>query len=327
MIAFIYQNTNVNQRIQIIKNKPTIKQLIYFEAVASTLNFRQAAQSLGITQPTLTLQINSLEQQIGFQLFERSRSGTLLSVQGRELLPLAKKILEANDAFLDTADWIKNGPVTTFKMGVPPTLGPYLLPSVLPELHKQYDELKLYVREAPPKLLQQQLLDGEFDLILSPLPAASSELAIQPLFIEPIKFVVPADHKLASSGDVSASQIAGENVLTLEEQHYLHRQVQDICQQFGANLMRDFEGTSLDTLRQMIVMGLGVAFLPGLYIHSEMHRPEALHVCELRDIPISRKHALIWRPKSPSRVFFRELASQFREIIKDRLDKVVTVIE
>ncbi len=295
--------------------------------MASTLNFRQAAQNLGITQPTLTLQVSSLEQQLGFQLFERSRSGTLLSVQGRELLALAKKILDANNEFLDAANWIKNGPVTTFKLGVPPTLGPYLLPSVLPELHKQYDELKLYVREAPPMLLEEQLIAGEFDLILSPLPIASTELSVQPLFIEPLKLVVPADHKLASQNDVSATQISGENVLTLEEQHRFHRQVQDICQQFGANLMRDFEGTSLDTLRQMVVMGLGVAFLPGLYIHSEMHRPEALHVCELLDSPISRRHALIWRPTSPSRVFFRELSGRFRDIIKQRLDKVVTIIE
>ncbi|WP_348523877.1 hydrogen peroxide-inducible genes activator [Endozoicomonas sp. G2_1] len=300
---------------------------MYFEAVASTLNFRQAAQRLNITQPTLTLQINSLEQQIGFQLFERSRSGTLLSAQGRELLPLAKKVLEASDALLDTANWIKNGPVTTFKIGIPPTLGPYLLPWILPELHKQYHELKLYVREAAPKLLEQQLLNGEFDLILSSMPTTSDELTVQPLFNEPVKFVVPADHPLAAQDDVAASQISGESVLTLEEHHYLHTQVRDICEQFGAHLMRDFEGTSLDTLRQMTVMGLGVAFLPGLYIHSEMHRPEALHVCELRDNDLSRNHALIWRSKSPSRIFFRELAGKFNEIIKEKLSNIVTVID
>ena len=89
--------------------------------------------------------------------------------------------------------------------------------------------------------------------------------------------------------------------------------------------MRDYEGTSLDTLRQMVVMGLGVAFLPGLYVHSEMHIPEALHVCELKSMPINRQHALVWRASAPGRIFYRELAAYLRNIIKQRLGDVVSV--
>ena len=111
----------------------------------------------------------------------------------------------------------------------------------------------------------------------------------------------------------------------MEDKHHFHHQVLDICNELGAELQRDYEGTSLDTLRQMVVMGMGAAFLPGLYVHSEMHNPESLHVCEIKNKPILRQHALAWRNTSPSRVFFRELADRFRRIIKARLSHVVDV--
>lgn len=291
--------------------------------LAQSLNFRNAAASLGISQPTLTNQINALETALGMTLLERSRTGTILSPQGRELLRSARQVVDAMQVFAQSADTLLNGPATTFRLGVPPTLGPYLLPFVLPELHQKYEQLKLYVREEPPRQLEERLLQGEFDLILSPLPMASSELSVDPLFVEPLKFVVPSDHVLASKERIQPQDISGQNVLTLEEHHHFHRQVQQICDQLNANVQRDFEGTSLDTLRQMVVMGLGVAFLPGLYVHSELHRPEEVHVFELEGMPVVRQHALVWRNTSANRVFFRELASEFRHIIQQKLSTVV----
>lgn len=307
------------------KKRPTLKHLEYFVVTASILNFRRAAEQLDISQPTLTAQIAAMEDLLNLQLFERSRSGTWLSPQGRALLPAAKQLLDAMGHFEEAALTLAEGSATKFRLGVPPTLGPYLLPHVLPDLHGKYERLKFYVREKPHLELVQQLIEGEFDIILAPTPMNSPELVVENLFIEPLKFVVPSSHSLAVEKTVKPEQITGENVLTLEGQHHFHKQVQDICEQVGATVLRDYEGTSLDTLRQMIVMGLGVAFLPGLYVHSELHRPEALHVSELEGVSIVRQHALAWRKSSASRTVFRELTKSIRTILKKRLGSVVKV--
>lgn len=306
---------------------PSLNQIRYFVTVAKHLNFRHAAQALGISQPTLTTQINAMEASLGLTLFERSRSGTLLSAHGHALLMSAEKVLTANLHFSEMARNLSDGDNTMYRLGIPPTLGPYLLPHVLPDIHALKPGLKFYVREAAPTQLQQGLLAGDYDLILTPMSDTNSQIQSQPLFYEPLKFVTASDHPLAGQRYIDPELIRGEQVLTLEDRHHFHHQVQDICLQLGARVARDYEGTSLDTLRQMVVMGMGVAFMPGLYIHSELHKPEALHVCELADMPIVRQHVLAWRNTSPSRTFFRELSSMMRNIIEDRLKGAVTVTE
>ena len=306
---------------------PTLKQLQYFIAVADCASFRGAADELRVSQPALTTQIAALEQCLDISLFERSRAGTLLSPEGRELLHRARQVVLAARGLKEQAAIVGKGHQTTYRLGVPPTLGPYLLPNVLPDLHARFKNLKLYVREAPPKALRHSLAAGDYDLAIVPLPLTADELSIEPLFTEPLKFVVPADHPLAGHNRISPAKLRGEKVLTLEHQHHFHHQVQEICQRLGADIQRDYEGTSLDTLRQMVVMGMGVAFLPGLYVHSEMHNPEALHVSELKGRPVLRQHGLVWRASAPGRSFYRELARAMREIIRSRLSNVVSTMD
>ncbi|MEC8232003.1 MAG: hydrogen peroxide-inducible genes activator [Pseudomonadota bacterium] len=313
--------------MQLNGKTPSINQIRYFVAVAKYLSFRQAAGILGISQPTLTSQINALETTLGLNLFERSRTGTLLSPQGKALLSVAEEVLQSSQRFSEIARDLSEGNVVTYRLGIPPTLGPYLLPFVLPDLHKRKPGLRFYVREGAPSALQHGLLRGEYDLILSPMSGENSQLITQPLFNEPLKFVIPSDHHLAGKAYVRPEEISGEKVLTLEDRHHFHHQVQRICDEIGADLQRDYEGTSLDTLRQMVVMGMGVAFLPGLYIHSELHKPEALHVCEIADMPIERQHSLAWRNTAPGRQTFREIAVIVKNIIETRLSNAVAIID
>ena len=205
----------------------TYTQFRYFVALARELSYRRAAQVLGISQPTLTSQINVLEKSLGISLFERSRSGTLLSPEGRALLPLAEDVLQSSIRFEEKARDIAGGNQTTYRLGVPPTLGPYLLPFILPQLHKRYAKLKFYVREAAPTQLVQGLFDGHFDIIISPGSQESSQLVASKLFIEPLKFVVPSDHALSGLRYIEPEQIHGETVLTLEEAHHFHHQVHE----------------------------------------------------------------------------------------------------
>ncbi len=304
------------------KPRITLRQLEYFVAVAEAQSFRRAAERLGISQPTLTSQIASLESAIGARLFERSRGGTLLGALGRELVRDARRVLEELDGFVEHARTLAGGPGGTYRLGVARTVGPYLLPHVLLDIHRQYGAVQFYVREESPHVLEDALLVGEYDLILTTLPIAMRELAHVSLCREPLKLVVPSEHRLATKTTIADADLAGEPVLAIEESHPLHSQIQRLCERFGATLRRDYEGTSLDTLRQMVQLGMGLSFLPALYVHSEIRESDELAVIPVIGDGSLREHALAWRPASPSRVLFRELAMQMRRTLRERLSHV-----
>jgi len=215
---------------------------------------------------------------------------------------------------------------TTHRLGVPPTLGPYLLPNIVPAIHSQFDRLKLYVREEPPSQLEAGVIDGRHDFALLPLPLRSDTLAVEVLFREPLLLVASREAGLAESGMLREEELAGMSIMGLDERHQLHQEVQRICERTGARINRDYEGTSLDTLRQMVVMGMGVAFLPALYIRSEIHRPEELNVIRVEGARLYREHALIFRPTSPVRHLYQSLAQLIRKRMADEFSDVVTPI-
>ena len=294
----------------------SLRQLEYFRTIGDVGSFRGAAERLGVTQPTLTAQIAALEDAIGVKLFERTRSGSTPTVAARELMPVCNRIQEELQSFVDTAHGFSGGGVAgTYRIGVTPTLGPYLLPQVLPEIHSRFQELRLFVREGVPAVLSQDLRAAKHDLILSTQPIAEAGLEISPLFREPLKLVIPLDHKLAQKKVINRMDLVGEEVLTLDEQHLYHRQVTELCQTLGATTRRDFEGTSLDTLRQMVVMGMGITFLPSLYVASEIRDADPLRVADVFGVNMYRDHALAWRSRSPARPLFRRLAQTIRELV------------
>ena len=303
----------------------TLRQITYFTAVADHGSFRRAADRLDVTQPTLTAQIAALEHTLGSQLFERSRTGSVLSVFGRELLPNARRVIEEAQGLRDRAESLTGGTAGTYRLGVTPTLGPYLLPSILPGVHAEYSGLKLYVREAAPSDLEEDLRNSQHDVILTTEPVTSRELTVLPLFREPLKLAIAREHRLASKARINRSDLFGEEVLTIEEHHLFHRQILELCERIGANVRRDYEGTSLDTLRQMVVMNMGLAFLPALYIRSEIRERDELRIADVHGARVFRNHALVWRPKSPARPLFRNLGGRIREIVAERLSDHVAV--
>ncbi len=297
----------------------TLRQIQYFAAVAEHGSFRRAAERLDVTQPTLTAQVAALEKTLGTQLFERSRTGTLPSSAGRDLLTNARRVLEEVRGFADQAAALSTGIEGTYRLGVTPTLGPYVLPSILPPIHAEYAGLKLYVREGAPVDLEEDLRHAEHDLILTTEPVQSRDLVVAPVFREPLKLVMAGDHRLAGKRRINRSDLVGEQVLNIHEHHLFHRQIADLCERLGATLLRDYEGTSLDTLRQMVVMGMGIAFLPALYVRSEIRERDNLRVADVQGVNVLRNHALVWRPASPARNLFRQLAKQIRAIVADEL--------
>ena len=306
--------------------KPSIKQLEYFVTIARSSNFRKAAARLGISQPTLTSQVVAMEETLGVQLFERSRAGTLLSPEGRELLPLAREILDQYQHLMETAHSSNRELGGTFRLGVSPTIGPYLLPQLLPALHARYPKLKLHLREGDPKDLETGLARGAFDLIMTVLPMQSTDNRVRPLFTEPIKIVVSTNHPLAGRESVSGRELQGQSVLTIDDHYHLHRQIAGLCERFGAQLKRDFEGNSLYTLCQMVTMDMGIAFLPELFVQGELQRGASLGVLTLVEEPVVRNHVAAWRINSSSRHLFQKLSFDIKAIAMEKFAGILTEV-
>ena len=174
----------------------TFKQIRYFQAIAEAGSFRRAADRLGVKQPTLTVQIAALEGALNTTLFERQRNGVVMTPAARELLPRARRIAEEMKGFSDQALGLSGQ--STYRLGVTPTLGPYLLPRVLPSVHQRFEDLRLYVREGVPTQLGSDLKSAIHDVLLTTLPLEGDELEVVPLFRESLKLAVPLEHPLAS---------------------------------------------------------------------------------------------------------------------------------
>lgn len=257
-----------------MRDLPSLRQLEYFAALAETGSFRAAAEHCRVSQPSLSVQLAALEKRLGQRLVERGRSGTILTPAGREVLERARTILGAAQNLVNRFDAPQSGLAGTIRFGASATLGPYVLPHVIARLHASHPDLSLYIREAAPDALAAGLARGDFDLILVQLPARGDVTPIR-LFREPLELVAARDHPFAARGRVTRADLAGETVLTLGPAYSLRQQVADLCEAFGARLRTDYEGTSLDAIRQMAGMGMGLAFLPALYVRNAIRAGDA----------------------------------------------------
>jgi len=305
---------------------PTLKQFRYLVALAQVLHFRKAAEQCHVSQPTLSGQLQELEERLGVQLVERSRrSQVVLTPIGQTIAERARLVLRDVQDIVDLGrhgqQWLDG----TIKLGALSTLGPYLLPHVLPELHLSHPNLKLYVREGLPRTLVRSLEDGDLDLLLYPSPIREADLESERLFREQLWVVMPRDHPLAAKEQIDRTDLSGETVLALEPGHLLYRQVADLCSDFGADLSHDFEGTSLDTIRLMVGMGMGISFMPTVYVLFEVAKDTQVVARPLINKPPSRTIALAWRRHSARGDEYRALAAIIRSILRAKLPEVTVI--
>ncbi|MEM9705601.1 MAG: hydrogen peroxide-inducible genes activator [Pseudomonadota bacterium] len=301
----------------------TLKQLSCFLAVAETCHFRRAAERCGISQPSLSAQIQNLESVLGVQLVERSRSGVALTPIGREVADRARAVGEQTQGIVDLAVASQGGLIGTIKLGTSQTIGPYLMPYVVSSLHREHRDLRLYVREGAPRDLQYELGQGTHDVCLTQLPATSSELVSSRLFREPLYLTLTRDHPLADKPSLTVADLAGLEVLSLSPQYHLHDQVAGLCETFGAHLQRDYEGNSLDAIRQMVGMGMGVAFLPALYVHSEIQARSEVVVKDIRGRSITRAIGMVWRKSAGRARSYKLIADAVRDVAKAKFNDLI----
>jgi len=293
----------------------TLKQLRYFLALSETRNFHRAAERCSISQPSLTVQMQNLESILGMRLLERSRGSVFVTPAGREIAEHARAVLDKVQVLGDAASNAQQSMSATIRLGTKSTLGPYLLPKVAAKLHKEYPELKLYIRESDPREMEGELARGVHDIIVAQLPVIGASFKSTILFKEPLYLALAADHPLANKDQLEAKDIAGENMLSLNPRYHLHDQIEELCRDFGANLLRDYEGTSLDALRQMVAMGMGVTFLPALYVQSEIRSGDDIVVKKLKGKNIDRSIGVVWRKGAGQTRAYEIIANTIRNVI------------
>ena len=268
-----------------------------------------AATTLGLSQPGVSQQLRALESELALKLFERVPKGMQLTPGGRELLSAAHQVLKAARDFGDIADRVAKRSVASIRFGVTPTLGPYLMPSVIKSLHQRYPGIRLFIREGIPQVQQAELAEGQLDMVLSPLPIDGRGLHVEPLFREPLHIVAPPDDPLHSRPRLKKRDFAGRVFLTLDHRHHYHRQLEAICKDLGGTVLADYQSTSLDALQQMVGSGVGLTILPELYIRSGAGGLGTVKIVEPVSWHAYRSIGAAWRSSAAFGDLYKNIAS------------------
>jgi len=292
-----------------------LRDLRYLVAVAEHRHFGKAAEACFVSQPTLSTQIKKLEHELGVELVERNPRGILLTDAGTRVVERAKVVLAEADSIRDIARQAQDPESGSMRLGLFPTLAPYLLPHVVPSLHTRFPNLELLLVEEKTEVLLQRLHDGRLDAAILALPVADGQLHQEPLFTEDFVLAVPATHPLAAtSGDVDASVLASENVLLLEEGHCLRDQALAVCELAGATERSGFRATSLETLRQMVAAGVGITLLPELAVQPPVPPSPDIELLHFREPVPRRELAMFWRDSSVYGNFLPKIAAVIRDL-------------
>lgn len=295
-----------------------LRDLRYLVAVADIGHFGRAAEACYVSQPTLSTQIRKLERDLGVELIERNPRQLVLTDAGRQIVAKARSVIAEADEIERIAERARDPEGGTLRVGLFPTLAPYLLPHIVPALHREFPKLELLLVEEKTDEVLTRMRDGRLDVGLLALPVTDTHFHAEPLFVEDFVLAVPADHPLAGSFEpVPTSVLATEPVLLLEEGHCLRDQALSVCQLAGGRERAGFRATSLETLRQMVASGVGITLLPSLATQPPVTpSPEVVIVALAAPVP-QREIAMLWRPSTPSVSVLEALSARIRELVED----------
>ena len=295
-----------------MKALPTLRQLRFLVALADRRHFGQAAEACFVSQSTLSAAIQELEDNLGVVLFDRTRRSVAPTGIGLEITERARTILRQAEDLLDVAIAAHDPLSGPLRLGVIPTIGPFLLPRVMPKLRQAAPDLRLYLREEQTARLLDRLEAGQLDAAVLALPVALDDAESEDVALDPFFVVCPRDHRLASLDVVGPGDMATDDLLLLEDGHCLREHALAACALEGARRNLAFQGTSLHTLVQMAASGLGVTLVPEMAIASGLLAGLDLHVAPLAGDRPWRRIALVWRKNSGRKETFRRIAGLLR---------------
>ena len=297
----------------------TLQELRYLVALADTGHFGQAAEACFVSQSTLSTGLKKLEDYLGTVLFDRSLKRITPTPIGREIVESARLILQEADRIRELAKYAQEPMDRTVQLGVIPTLGPYYLPHALMQVREAYPNLRLLLREVMTPQLFAQLHEGKLDAGLLALPIEEEGLVVEPLFAEPFLAALPGGHVLAKRAKVSLQELGRENLLLLEEGHCLREQALEVCGREG-RASEEVRATSLETLRQMVGMGIGVTLIPRLAAPVNLKViHDGVAVKPLAPPGAGRTIALAWRKRTP----YAETLDRLARTLADHLPEGV----
>ena len=292
-----------------------IRDLEYLVALSEHQHFRKAAEACFVSQPTLSGQIRKLEDELGVMLLERSSRKVFFTEAGMNLVRQAQKVLREVKVLEEMACTQANDMSGVLNMGMIPTIGPYLLPHIIPVLKSAFPQLGLHIFEAQTSQLAQQLDDGKLDCVIWAAVKETEPFKELKLYLEPFLFALPEQHPWATLPQISMSRLEEQSLLLLSDGHCLRDQALDYCFSAGANEDSRFRATSLETLRSMVASDVGVTLLPKLAVPSSQCRDGVVYV-NATDPEPRRLITLGYRPSSPLRNRYEKLAKTIADVMK-----------
>lgn len=285
----------------------TLRQLRYLASLARHRHFGRAAEDCAVTQPALSMQVRELEREIGAELVERRPGEIALTETGLEVAQRAERILAAAR---DLVDFARHRDVLTgqLRFGIIPTLAPYVLPRVLPQLQERYPALRLEVRETQTRLLVDELSSGELDCIMLALPVEGVDVETLKLFDDRFLLAASSTEPLPARERVAVDDVDQSRLILLEEGHCLRDQALAFCATKGRDLPAGLGATSLTTVMQMVANGYGVTLLPEVAIETEA-RDSRVKLVRFAEPEPARAVGLAWRRTSPRKKDFEALGT------------------
>lgn len=293
----------------------TLTELRYIVTLAQEQHFGRAAERCHVSQPTLSVGVKKLEDELGVLIFERTKSAVRLTPVGEGIVTQAQKVLEQAQSIRELAQAGKNQLATPLKVGAIYTVGPYMFPHLIPQLHRVAPDMPLYIEENFTHILRDKLRTGELDAIIIALPFQEADVLTLPLYDEPFYVLMPANHPWSKKETIDAEMLNDKSLLLLGEGHCFRDQVLEACpttRKGEAPSHTTVESSSLETIRHMVASGLGVSILPLSAVDSHHYSPGVLDIRPLTAPVPFRTVAIAWRASFPRPKAIEVLADSIR---------------
>ncbi|NLZ79672.1 MAG: LysR family transcriptional regulator [Gammaproteobacteria bacterium] len=281
----------------------TLTELRYIVALAQAQHFGRAAEMCHISQPTLSVGVKKLEEDLGVLIFERSKSAVRVTPVGEAIVAQAQRVLEQAQTIRELAQAGKNQLAAPLRVGAIYTVGPYLFPQMIPLLHRSAPEMPLYIEENFTHVLREKLRKGELDVIIIALPYADADVLTKPVYEEPFCVLLPADHAWTKKDSIDNTMLNDKSLLLLGEGHCFRDQVLEACpttlQGNPDNRYTTIEASSLETIRHMVASGLGVSVLPLSAVDNHRYAEGVIEVRPFTAPAPTRTVAIAWRATFP----------------------------
>ncbi len=292
-----------------------IRDLEYLIAVDEERHFHRAAERCFVSQPTLSGQLKKLEEELGILLIERNNRRVSMTEAGEAVVKHARSILAEVHTIKNIANYFHDPMVGDVRVGIIPTVAPYLLPIIMPKLNKAFPKLKIWLYEYQTHVLLEKLQKAELDFLILALPIEKHDFTEADLFREPFRLAVKKDHALAKKKQINLGDIANQELLLLEEGHCLRGHILDVCLLAGVKEEGQYHATSLETLRHMVGEGMGMTLIPELAVPAKTRKADEIRYIEFSDPKPNRRIGMLYRKNSYREETFNNIGELIKAVL------------